>query len=55
VVLSEFDKGRIDGAVDFWKIMAQYDQIPVPAVDDVLKLPAGTTKEYLRETGKGSR
>lgn len=45
--MTEFDKGRIEGAVAFWEIMAQYDSIPVPSVDAVLGLPPGTTREYL--------
>ena len=49
MTLSDFDKGRIEGAIAFWDIMSHYDQIPVPAVDDVLNLPPGTTRDYLQQ------
>jgi hypothetical protein len=32
--------------------MAHYDQIPVPSVDRVLRLPEGTTKKHLDEKEK---
>lgn len=50
--LSEFDKGRIMGALAFWNVMAQNHQIPVPSVDSVLDLPKGTTSKYLDERGE---
>lgn len=45
--LSEYDKGRIDGAMVYWSYYAQNDQVAVPAVDRMLKLPEGTTRKYL--------
>lgn len=45
--LSEYDKGRIDGAMVYWSYFAQDDQVAVPAVDRMLKLPEGTTRNYL--------
>lgn len=45
--LSDFDRGRIEGAMAYWTIMARDDQCFVPAVDEVLMLPRGTTLAYL--------
>ena len=50
--LSAYDRGRIDGALVYWKHFAQNDQVAVPAIDKMLKLPEGSTATYLAETGR---
>lgn len=51
--LSEYDKGRIDGAMVYWNYYANDDQVAVPGVDRMLKLPEGTTRKYL-DSKKGT-
>lgn len=45
--LSDFDKGRIEGAMVYWRYYAKDYSVAVPAVDKMLELPEGTTKAYL--------
>lgn len=45
--MNEFNRGRIEGALAFWRIMEQNLDVAVPSVDSVLELAPGTTKKYL--------
>lgn len=47
--LTEFERGRIEGALSFWYYMAGSTRDFVPSVDSILGLPPGTTTEYLRK------
>ena len=45
--LSDFDKGRIEGAMVYWKYFMKDDQVAVPGVDKMLGLEPGTTLAFL--------
>ena len=53
-MLSDFDKGRIEGAMVYWEYYAQNMAVEVPSVDRMLKLPSGTTEKYLNDKEKAN-